>query len=69
MKSTIQEVIGKIRPGRKSRQALAMVGTEEQRQRIATAAYYKAAARSFVVGQEIDDWLQAESEFLNRESA
>lgn len=31
-------------------------------QRIATAAYYKAEARGFVPGLEMEDWLQAESE-------
>lgn len=31
-------------------------------QRIEAAAYYKAAARGFVPGREIDDWLQAEIE-------
>ena len=29
---------------------------------IATAAYYKAEARGFMPGQELDDWLEAESE-------
>jgi len=31
-------------------------------QRIEAAAYYKAEARGFVPGMEIDDWLQAEIE-------
>lgn len=31
-------------------------------QRIATIAYYKAEARGFVPGLEMDDWLQAEAE-------
>jgi hypothetical protein len=30
---------------------------------IATAAYYRAEARGFVPGQELDDWLEAEAEF------
>ena len=29
---------------------------------IAAAAYYKAEARGFSPGQELDDWLQAEAE-------
>ncbi len=29
---------------------------------IATAAYYKAQARGFAPGQELDDWLKAEAE-------
>lgn len=31
-------------------------------QRIATAAYYKAEARGFVPGLEMEDWLEAEAE-------
>lgn len=30
--------------------------------RIATAAYYKAEARGFMPGRELDDWLEAEAE-------
>ncbi|MDP2109139.1 MAG: DUF2934 domain-containing protein [Rhodocyclaceae bacterium] len=33
---------------------------------IATGAYYRAEARGFTSGQELDDWLQAESEFNQR---
>lgn len=33
---------------------------------IAVAAYYKAQARGFAPGSELDDWLQAESEFGHR---
>ena len=29
---------------------------------IATAAYYKAEARGFQPGRELDDWLEAEAE-------
>lgn len=35
--------------------------------RIATAAYYKAEARGFVPGQEMDDWLEAEAEIQEAE--
>lgn len=38
-------------------------GADERLGHIATAAYYKAEARSFVPGQELDDWLEAEAEF------
>jgi hypothetical protein len=31
-------------------------------ERIATAAYYKAEARGFVPGLEMEDWLEAECE-------
>ena len=34
---------------------------------IATAAYYKAEARGFVPGQELEDWLEAEAQFDARE--
>lgn len=40
--------------------------TEARLEYIATAAYYKAAARGFVPGQEMDDWLEAEAEFEER---
>lgn len=32
-------------------------------QHIATAAYFKAEARGFQPGKELDDWLEAEAEF------
>ncbi len=31
--------------------------------RIAVAAYYKAEARGFAPGGEVDDWLDAETEY------
>lgn len=33
---------------------------------IATAAYYRAQSRGFEPGKEIEDWLNAEAELLNR---
>lgn len=33
---------------------------------IAVAAYYKAQARGFAPGQEIEDWLEAEQELRAR---
>lgn len=33
---------------------------------IATAAYYRAEARGFEPGRELDDWLVAEAEFEAR---
>ena len=30
---------------------------------ICTAAFYKACARQFVPGHELEDWLQAEAEY------
>ena len=37
-------------------------GDEERLARIAVSAYYKAQARGFAPGQEMDDWLAAEHE-------
>jgi len=36
---------------------------EERLDYIAKAAYYKAAERGFVPGEELNDWLEAEAEF------
>ena len=33
---------------------------EERRQKIATAAYYKAEKRGFEAGRDVEDWLEAE---------
>lgn len=38
----------------------ALPGTEDLSRMIATAAYYLAAARNFMPGHELDDWLEAE---------
>lgn len=35
---------------------------QDRSEQIAVAAYFKAQARGFAPGQELDDWLQAESE-------
>ena len=42
---------------------------EERDDYISTAAYYKAEARAFAAGQEMDDWLEAEAEFESRQRA
>ena len=34
----------------------------ERQRRIAEAAYYRALARGFEPGNEVDDWIQAEAE-------
>ncbi|MCX7173604.1 MAG: DUF2934 domain-containing protein [Proteobacteria bacterium] len=39
---------------------------EDRPDYIATAAYYRAEARGFVPGQELDDWLEAEAKFDGR---
>lgn len=35
----------------------------ERLERIRTLAYYKAEARNFAPGQELEDWIQAAAEF------
>jgi len=47
------DVVGKSKPS---------ASTGNRDEHIATAAYYKAQARGFASGQELDDWLQAEAE-------
>jgi hypothetical protein len=53
---------------RRARQRVAPVRTsklvepEEREAMIAEAAYYRAAARGFEAGHELEDWLAAESE-------
>jgi hypothetical protein len=39
------------------------IGAPERLEWIAKRAYYKAEARAFVPGLEIDDWLEAEADF------
>lgn len=38
-------------------------GAEERFEHISTAAYYKASARQFSPGRELEDWLEATAEF------
>ncbi len=40
----------------------------EQRGRIALAAYFKAEARGFAPGHELEDWLAAEQEISRRKA-
>lgn len=44
-------------------------GAADQLDHIATAAYYKAESRGFAPGQEMDDWLAAETECGDRKQA
>jgi hypothetical protein len=44
-------------------------GAPDHNERIATAAYYKAEARGFTPGQEMDDWLAAEAELGKPEAS
>jgi hypothetical protein len=39
-----------------------VIGPERRRALIAEVAYFRAQARNFVAGYEVEDWLAAESE-------
>lgn len=41
-------------------------GVEDRIKYLSTAAYYKAEARGFAPGRELDDWLEAEEEFVEK---
>lgn len=38
-------------------------GAPDRLEYIATSAYYRAEARGFMPGEELDDWLAAEAEY------
>ncbi len=38
------------------------LSAEDRRQRIATAAYFRAQRRGFAAGHEAEDWIEAERE-------
>ncbi|MDD5298621.1 MAG: DUF2934 domain-containing protein [Rhodocyclaceae bacterium] len=44
-------------------------GVPDRFDAIATAAYFKSEARGFTPGRELDDWLAAEAEFPEGETA
>jgi hypothetical protein len=44
------------------------VSEEDRKGRIAAAAYFKAQARGFAPGRELEDWLEAEAELAQRET-
>jgi hypothetical protein len=41
-------------------------GDEDNLTRIALSAYYKAEARGYQPGHELQDWLEAEAEFISK---
>lgn len=43
---------------------LSVIALPDRDARIAELAYYKAEKRKFELGYELDDWLEAEREFL-----
>jgi hypothetical protein len=57
---------GKAVPGEEMTSKVKPELKDERFDSIATGAYYRAEARGFTSGQELDDWLQAESEFNQR---
>jgi len=52
----------RVPAGSERRAADGPASNEERWRMIAEAAYYRAQARGFAPGQEIEDWLQAEAE-------
>jgi hypothetical protein len=46
--------------------AQAEVSPEELRKLILEAAYFRAKQRGFTPGYELEDWIQAEAEVMNR---
>ena len=57
-----QSAVG--RPSRGETVGSGSLAVGELHQMIAVAAYYRAQARRFEPGHELDDWLNAESEIL-----
>lgn len=51
---------GKDNAGSRTRRRATADPESERCQMIAEAAYYRAQARNFCPGNELDDWLQAE---------
>jgi hypothetical protein len=49
-----------------SSNARAEISPEEIKRLIAEAAYYRAKERGFEPGHELDDWVEAESEIMDR---
>jgi hypothetical protein len=61
------------KPGEKSRSGAPFTASmqpnpspEELWKQIAEAAYYKAKARGFAPGGEVQDWIEAEAEVMTR---
>lgn len=66
MKSSTRKSRGRAMPG--TANAPSPVGADRS-ECIATAAYFKAKAREFLPGLELEDWLKAEAEFDAREGS
>jgi hypothetical protein len=64
MKSTATE---RTSSGKAASSARMKGNPQDRLNYIATAAYYKAEAHGFMPGQELDNWLEAEAEFDERE--
>ncbi len=56
----------KAKTGRKPARKKTAVDATAREQMIAEAAYYRAENRAFEAGDELQDWLQAESEVDHR---
>jgi hypothetical protein len=49
-----------------SANARAEVSPDEVRKLVSEAAYYRAKQRGFAPGHELEDWIQAEAEVMDR---
>lgn len=59
--ATKSKISGKTAPGVSTESVFSAVG-EGRLDCIATAAYYRAEARGFAPGSELQDWLEAEAD-------
>lgn len=75
MKIISSEVVPKVRKANQSAKSAAAPGSASASQgidssrleeMIAVAAYFRAEQRGFAPGDELDDWFQAEAEYLYR---
>ncbi|MHB9101733.1 MAG: DUF2934 domain-containing protein [Sulfuricella sp.] len=64
-KSTKSRIGSKIAPS-PILESKPLPGVEDRIKYISTTAYYKAEARGFAPGRELDDWLEAEKEFVEK---
>ncbi len=56
---------GAKRLANNSTESVASPDADDRARHIATAAYFKAEARGFSCGKQLDDWLDAEADFYS----
>jgi hypothetical protein len=59
-KVAAKKTVAKKRAGRSSTSAKTTVSPRERYEMIATMAFYRAEARNFEPGYDVDDWLECE---------